>query len=136
MRRLYLDDNRNPLSELDFDVVRSYDEFVAYILKKGVPELISFDHDLADEHVKDYLKDPNNGKLSYESYRERTGYDAAKWLVDYCISSNIKLPKCFVHSQNTIGAMNIRMYINNYLGRHGMEANCKQFWWPLEPAKK
>ena len=33
----------------DWDIVRNYDEFINYILKNGLPSVISFDHDLAQE---------------------------------------------------------------------------------------
>ena len=32
--------------ESEFDIVRTYDDFVAYIVKNGLPDFISFDNDL------------------------------------------------------------------------------------------
>ena len=37
----------------DWDIVRNYDEFINYILKNGLPSVISFDHDLGLEEWKD-----------------------------------------------------------------------------------
>lgn len=61
MKKLYLDDYRYPklsfdytnnsiYNDKDWDIVTNYDEFVNYIQKNGLPNLISFDHDLAGEH--------------------------------------------------------------------------------------
>lgn len=121
MKKLFLDDVRVPLDCLiyvsnpedykknDFDIVRSYDEFVEYIEKNGLPDLISFDHDLADEHYN-----PSNWN-SYRSYVEKTGYDAAKWLVEYCIDENLDIPQILIHSMNPVGRKNIESIFQNYM---------------------
>ena len=52
MRKLFLDDLRtiemvyDKTLQDDFDIVRSYDEFVNYIRTHGLPDFISFDNDL------------------------------------------------------------------------------------------
>jgi len=52
MRKLFLDDVRSidmiydKSIESEFDIVRTYDEFVAYIKENGLPDFISFDNDL------------------------------------------------------------------------------------------
>jgi predicted 3-demethylubiquinone-9 3-methyltransferase (glyoxalase superfamily) len=90
-KALYLDDTRIPTVTIPgyhpWNVVRNYDEFVEYISKNGIPDLISFDHDLAQEHMDDYYKQlmvegfqhPNYGQ-----YKEKTGLDCARWLVEHC----------------------------------------------------
>jgi hypothetical protein len=131
MKKLFLDDIRqvrdacyyvqNPRIywEEDWDIVRNYNEFVDYIEKNGLPNLISFDHDLADEHYEDLFSDPNWSKsnddieLKYEEYREKTGLDCAKWLVEYCEENKLKLPVFFVHSANPVGRRNIEDYLHN-----------------------
>lgn len=108
---------RNPIYLLnDWNIVRNYSEFVNYILSNGLPSVISFDHDLADEHYVpcEYW---DNYELSKEfqesqSYREETGNDCAKWLLQYCQVNNLELPKCLVHSANPVGADNIRKTLN------------------------
>lgn len=129
---LYLDDVRTPTETLPgyepWNVVRNYDEFKEWILRNGVPDLISFDHDLGEEHMNDYYSQflklgyqiPN-----YESYKEKTGLDCAKWLCEaYCYPANIPLKQCAVHSHNPIGARNIHSYINGYLEHMGQEQTC------------
>lgn len=122
MYKLFLDDIREPIDayeytqrsiykELGWIVVRSYDEFIDYILNNGLPKLISFDHDLADEHYN-YLAMWR--KVDYNDYKEKTGYECVKWLCDYCIDTNKKLPECIFHTQNTIGYVNMSKYIENF----------------------
>ena len=86
-------------------IVRNYEEFVDEVSKNGLPNYVSFDHDLADISY-------SNGKSSC-SYREKTGYDCAKWLVDFCYDNGFKLPSFQVHSANTVGKKNIQDYLKN-----------------------
>lgn len=100
---LYLDDLRTPVDE-SFVIVRSYAEAVKFVSENGVPEFISFDHDLGAD---------KNGWLLLP-----TGYDFAKWLVNSDLNKTIKIPDNFlfaVHSQNPVGARNIEALLENYL---------------------
>lgn len=99
-----------PFRDEYWEIVRSYDEFVNVVTKYGVPELVSFDHDLGTEH---YNNDQTN-VIDYLSFEEKTGYDCAKWLCNYCQENNIKFPKYYVHSMNPVGTQNIKSYILNY----------------------
>jgi hypothetical protein len=118
---LFLDDIRYPIEAYhytkqniflrnDWHIVRNYKQFVNRILEKGLPEMISFDHDLADE---DYLK-----KDSLE-LTEKTGYDCAKWLIEYCMDNELDLPKFYSHSMNPVGKMNILNLLENLKKRNG-----------------
>ena len=91
MKKLYLDDLR-PFPEGNIGV-RSYTEFITYITDSGLPDFISFDHDLG---------------------LEESGYDCAKWLVNYCLDNNFRLPKFDVHSQNPVGKENILSLLQNF----------------------
>lgn len=125
---LWLDDFRNPFLNIEGRVpkengiiewVLNYDEFVLWIEKFGLPDIISFDHDLADEHYtpEEYWNDYEASKAYQESqdYKEKTGMECAKWLVNYCIDNEKALPIFYVHSANTVGADNIRLYLENYI---------------------
>ena len=105
---LWLDDERDPQNPLfknyflkygNFDIiwVKSYYEFVEYIEQNGLPDLISFDHDLSD----------------IEAEQEMTGYSAAKWLCDYCFDNDVNVPEYKVHSSNSVGKENIINYLEN-----------------------
>jgi REP element-mobilizing transposase RayT len=97
-----------PFKTEEWVIVRNYKEFVSYITEHGLPTLISFDHDLADVH---YL---SQKIINYEKFQEKTGYDCAKWLCDYCQEHNLKIPEYYIHSMNEVGKQNIYSYIENY----------------------
>lgn len=78
-------------------VCRDYKSACEYVEKHGIPEFVSFDHDLGD--------------LSID---EKTGYSFAKFLIDYMFEHNLKEPfEYFVHSSNPVGKVNIETYLNN-----------------------
>jgi hypothetical protein len=110
--KLYLDDIRFPhftfptTKDSEWVIARSYDEFVKTLKDKGIPFIVSFDHDLADEHYQP--------EISVETYKEKTGMDCAKHLVEVCMEQDRDLPKWFVHSANPVGAANIRSYLESY----------------------
>lgn len=122
--QLFLDDERIPRQvkwvELPLGpwiIVRSYKEFVEYIERHGMPNFISFDHDLSWEHYPAFEKDggiKSPKVIPYDIYTEKTGYDCAKWLIDYCEDNELPLPKWAVHSMNPIGKQNITSLFDNY----------------------
>ena len=117
---LFLDDVRMPKDvfaytklpiyiSVDWVVVRNYYAFIALVEGKGVPEIISFDHDLADVHYKKQEFDYKNPNL------EKTGYHCAEWLIYYCIDNNKELPaEVLIHSMNPAGSMNIKSLFDTY----------------------
>lgn len=116
LKKLYLDDIRTPKTD-GWDIVRSYDEFVSYIETNGIPDIISFDHDLAQEHISYYFD--NGGHDSPPNpkgvkFVEKTGYDAAKWLCSYCYINGLPLPEWNVHSANPVGRDNITNLLKRY----------------------
>ena len=94
-----------------YSVVRNYQEFVDLITLRGLPKFVCYDHDLGLSHYGHGL---NGDDIPYDSYTEKTGYDAAKWLVDYCMNKGIKHPPYVVHSMNPVGKRNIESYIESY----------------------
>lgn len=104
---LWLDDMRDPntgdwlekyspIGTYDIDVVwvKSYKEFVVHIAAYGLPDAICFDHDLGE------------GK---------SGYDAAKWVVNFCLDFQVSPPLYNVQSSNPRGKEDIIAIMNNYL---------------------
>lgn len=113
IKNLFLDDIRIPSTvrtympnlgdeyfDTEWDIVKNYNEFVVHIETNGLPELISFDHDLAD--------------IGYGDHEEKTGLDCARFLVYYCIDNHLSLPNFVVHSQNPVGNQNIENLLNNF----------------------
>jgi hypothetical protein len=141
MNRIYLDDVRTPV-EGNWIVVRNYQEFVDKVNELGLDniELISLDHDLGDTAMQEYFNNVSkNYKLDYDNIEEKTGYDAAKWLVSefyYKFPERINMtknekknskfifPLIYVHSHNPIGAHNICGWINNFLKNEKQPETC------------
>jgi hypothetical protein len=124
--RLYLDDVRTP-KDTDWEVVRSYDEFVAHIRLHGLEnyELMSLDHDLGDTAMNEYYNNVHpNYTLDYSNIKEKTGMDCAKFLVAESMTKGIPLPAIYVHSANPIGSDNIMGYINNYFMNCRLPQGC------------
>lgn len=107
MRKLFLDDQRRPYDNT-WDVVRNFNAFVEYIQSSGMPNIISFDHDLDISHYPlfessfGYSEPPK--EIPYHEYKEKTGYCCAKWLLE-----NFPNPpkRIMVHTMNPVGRDNI-----------------------------
>lgn len=126
--KIFLDDIRKPLNITHalhngqweefpsiwvWTIVRSYNAFVKTITDNGLPTVVSFDHDLSWEHYpEDDLK--MDAQIDYSQFKEKTGLDCAKWLVEYCDARELPLPEWYVHSFNPIGRMNIANYLTCY----------------------
>jgi hypothetical protein len=132
--KLFLDDNRNPVHcitymhlriglknpiylQNEWVIARNYESFKNTVEEMGLPEFVSFDHDLADEHYGKYGADLQSPE-GWEEYhtdenREYTGYDCAKWLVNYCMDHKKSIPPFTVHSMNPIGTERIMNYLKN-----------------------
>jgi len=126
---LWLDDNRNPQSPIWINQyapeyanggrviwVKNYNDFIDWIQRNKVPDMVAFDHDLAHEHYRKSMYDEDEHYSDYYTdgtFVEKTGYDAAKWLVDYVNEHDLKFPEFVVQSANPIGKKNIIEYIKN-----------------------
>lgn len=130
MKRLFLDDLRIPYDCLtihymryrvndlsiyhaDWDIVRSHGQFIKWIEHNGLPDIISFDHDLGNStNLKGTL--PIEEWFDVDNNLEYTGMDSAKWLVSYCLDNNLKLPNFVVHSANPSGYENINGLLTSF----------------------
>lgn len=102
----------NQKYNIKFIWVHNLNEFQKYIITNGLPDLISFDHDLGSGIEK--------------------GSECAKWLKQYCVKNKLQFPKYYIHSANdkaqnliptelgTQTQLNELVYINNI---HGKKAN-------------
>ena len=114
--KLFIDDERNPsdvtwIRYWEFPhcydeywvVCRTLNEVKESLAMFGMPNFISFDHDLGQN--------------------EPTGYDIVKYIVNELMEENLKLPDGFnfvVHSKNPVGKKNIELYFEQYLKLHGV----------------
>tara|TARA_R110000765_G_scaffold7963_4_gene26088 strand:+ start:94034 stop:94468 length:435 start_codon:yes stop_codon:yes gene_type:complete len=126
---IFLDDERNPykvthvqLPKYDWTVVKNYREFCSaiqayYIAYRQMPKFISFDHDLAPEHYRQSMYDPDDHYNAYYTngtFKEKTGYGCAEWLCAYCSEKNLDVPDYMVHSMNPLGKKNITALLESY----------------------
>lgn len=121
---LYLDDLRSPekqthinLSSFDKVVhVKTYGTFCQWIIDNGLPDFISFDHDLHESHYAPI----EHWVGTYRIWRKENktifpnGKDCAIFLVNYCLKNNIQLPTWCIHSNNPIGSYEITEVLMNY----------------------
>lgn len=111
--RLFLDDLRFPATP-GWVLARSYGDAVWLVENLGFPDYVSFDHDLG--WLDDV--DPFSERSFVPGANEKDGYDFAKWLCGHAMDRRIYLRDFFgftVHSQNPIGAQNIRAYISGFM---------------------
>lgn len=102
---IFLDDFRKPNKYVNVNVNRVYqaydaDEFYSLVEKlynkySRIDE-VWFDHDLGDA-------------------TKGTGYECAKYLVDFCIEHNMDLPEYHIQSANQVGKANIDSYLKSYI---------------------
>ena len=103
MYKIFFDDLRtvdmvykNP-EDWDFEVIRNIDDFKNTILDKGVPEFISFDHDLG--------KDDNGNVVD--------AYQALKWMV-FDLELDLRNMDYKIHSANPLALEKIDCLIKNW----------------------
>lgn len=90
--------------------VKNFDEFTDYIEKNGLPDFVSFDHDL--------------GKGL------RKGAECAAWLKQFCKENGLTLPKFYAHSANRNGREAIHSILDNMINEDayikGLDAKSKK----------
>ena len=101
---IFLDDTRKPEQYLNTEInqvfcASTFDEFVEVLNciydKHNRVDEIWFDHDLGE----------NAG----------TGYDCAKYLVEFCIEKCMPLPEYHIQSNNPVGKLDIDSYLRSFL---------------------
>lgn len=93
--KLFIDDERFPVTD-DWVIARSTSEAIGVVMSFGVPNFISFDHDLGGED---------------------TSMKFIHWLINflYDAEQNLKGFDYYVHSQNPIGKDNIEGLMNQVI---------------------
>ena len=74
--------------------VKNIIDFKTWIQKNGLPDAICFDYDLKDSS---------------------TGFDCAKWLVEYCQFNKLLPPLWSSQSTNPDGKVRINRLLKNYI---------------------
>jgi hypothetical protein len=109
------------LDNVAWTIVKSYNEFIEIILKLGLPEYITFDMDLADEHYdkRTWLKENPN-------YKEKDGIECVKFLINFCLDKKLKFPKCQIHSMNPVKKERAANLIENFIKFNDCEGRMPQ----------
>lgn len=107
------------IDPLRWDIVRSYDEFVEYIDKHGIPDVVSFDNDLWDVGYE-MATSPDNEQLTkqfqmigWQDFEIKTGAHCAEYLVKACKARNKNIPKYYIHTANSAARPIIREILEN-----------------------
>lgn len=143
---LYLDDMRSPGDSAQYmtgkeglyhdsdkwAIVRNTNQFVSYLdlyvsHNHRLPELISFDHDLAEEHYYEAPISNNEYNKKYKNFKESTGLNCAYYLINKCKEYELGLPICFSHSMNPIGRQNILDLLSDYQNGKNINQLDKRF---------
>lgn len=92
--KLFIDDVRMAPDD-SWYVVKNSQEAKNFIISYGIPDVISFDHDLGETD---------------------TSMIFIHWLIDQILDGNIEFTKFkfFVHSDNPVGSENIEKTIKNF----------------------
>jgi len=114
--KLFLDDFRSPAEAYlmtndsvyleEWIICKEYHKFIDCIEQNGLPELVSFDHDLSVEMY--------SGKFPYSEMKVKSGWHCAVWLVDYCKTNNRTLPEFRIHTANKLGCENIKEVLDKF----------------------
>jgi hypothetical protein len=137
---LFLDDVRNPPAHLSkvFDTVRDFDQFKEWVETYGIPELVSFDHDLHIEHVEYFFnrggfRNPPDPREGY--FVNPTGYECADWLIRRCIELDRYPRFVIVHSANPVGSEQIYNMFSAFTGDFKTEVKCRKIRWGIKPRR-
>jgi hypothetical protein len=98
--------------------VKNYDEFTDWITVNGLPHTIGFDHDLGQDVANDkVLAGMSKRRSRREKRTEMSGFECAKWLIEYCLDNDMELPQWTIQSANPVGAENINGLLNGFRNR-------------------
>lgn len=95
MLKLSIDDLRE--CPEGFDIVRSSKEAIDYIKTNGVPDIISFDHDLGADD---------------------TSMEVVNFIINGVLDGELQIPEnfiFFIHSANPVGSENIKRTLLNFI---------------------
>jgi hypothetical protein len=98
----------------DWVVVRDLAEMVKVITERGLPEFVSFDHDLGKNNVKKLIAQGfSKRKARKIATFEISGMHCASFLETVCRMMQQPLPKYAVHSLNPVGTENLLTFLRN-----------------------
>lgn len=103
----------------DWEVVRNYRAFRAIVDNKGIPEVVSFDNDLNEDHMVAFHKTLGDGIYEWENLTE-TGIHCVLYLIEKCKEQKVPFPKYYIHSANHFARPIIKKLIDDYTDISGL----------------
>jgi hypothetical protein len=104
---LFLDDYRNPkdvnwvhIPDAGWNIVRNFEQFTEAIFTLGIPNMVSYDCDLADEHYKAYFNLGTEYVNHYQEFKTKCGIHCLDFLLDVCKRRSLYHPPFIIHSKN------------------------------------
>lgn len=131
--KLFLDDIRTPkdgflyaekkllleasnTQNCEWEVVRNYNDFCAFIDKFGLPAVVSFDHDLHTEHIEHYFDvTSKTGIIEYGNLKHKTGKHCAEYFMEKWREAKKPEVSIYVHSANRWGQTEIKNILKEAL---------------------
>src|SRR3990167_6636353 len=119
---LFLDDVRTVDKDVSFPsehsylkriTAKNYDEFVDILTRHRLPEVASFDFDLAVEHYRNI----NNPNFNYDTCKEKTGYHCLMYLIKFICQGGHPMIRMYCHSANLKGRAHINWMIQDFKNR-------------------
>lgn len=109
--------NEPRYTQLNWEIVRSHEEFKKNLESKyesgEFPALVSFDHDLHDEHYDPSMyKGVEAYEFAYKKFERPTGRRSAEFLVQFCKEKHLQMPECLIHTMNPAGKDRIKSTLN------------------------
>lgn len=112
-REKLVDKSKTPAGS--WQVVRSFDEFVFWIKKHGIPVKVSFDNDLCQKHYELFVEASKTGaELEWRDIQPRMGIYALFWFLNYCKIKNTELPEIYFHTANPIARFEMEKLLKNH----------------------
>jgi|GEM_PF-3997303 hypothetical protein len=120
---LFLDDSRQPHKvdwvklpqNVEWVIVKNYNEFVHTIQIMGVPKFVAYDCDLCDEHYAAYFELKELYPAHHKTFKQKCGIECAEFLINYCKHHQVSHPDYIVHSKNQYGGAAIQNLISKSL---------------------
>ena len=89
-----------PIQILDAKDYAQFIDRIGYVNEHSALEntIISFDHDLGCDASGNILE---------------SGADCLKYLINFCLDNNLRLPECLIHTSNPVGKLNMESIIKS-----------------------
>jgi hypothetical protein len=108
--------DKSGIQNCEWNIVRNYEDFCEFIDTFGIPEVVSFDHDLTTEFTQHYFDvTSKTGVIEYDNLKTKSGKHCAEYFVDKWREAGKPDVKVYVHSANRWGQIEIKNVLKELL---------------------